>query len=80
MIGINFLFGMNLYMHILTTSASALMASSIIFLLLTLDKPFQGEFVIEPDAFKALLTYINRPPVPEDPAAPAVPVAAPKPA
>ena len=54
-IGINYLFGMNFYFHLIVISAAALMASSMIFLLVTLDKPFQGEFVIESDTFKVIL-------------------------
>jgi Protein of unknown function (DUF4239) len=55
-IGINFLFGMNFWLHLLSTSAAALMASAMIFLLLTLDRPFQGEFIIDPDPLQAVLT------------------------
>jgi hypothetical protein len=58
-IAINYLFGMNIYLHLITVIASALMASSMIFLLVTLDRPFQGEFVIEPDALQAILTTIK---------------------
>jgi hypothetical protein len=61
-IGVNFLFGMNFYMHLTMTAVSAIMASAIIFLLLTLDKPFQGDFVINPDGFQELLDNINHPP------------------
>jgi hypothetical protein len=59
LMAINFLFGMNLYFHMITSTATALMASSMIFLLLTLDKPFQGDFVIEPGAFKEILVSIQ---------------------
>jgi hypothetical protein len=59
-IGINFFFGMNIWLHLLCASAAALMASSMIFLLLTLDRPFQGEFVIEPDALNAVLTGVKK--------------------
>jgi hypothetical protein len=58
-LGINYLFGMNFYLHIFAVSVAALMASSIIFLLVTLDRPFQGEFAIQPDAFKVLLSTIQ---------------------
>lgn len=53
-IGINFLFGINFYLHIFTVSATALMASSMIFLLLTLDRPFQGEFTVGSDPLKTI--------------------------
>jgi hypothetical protein len=56
---INYLFGMNFYLHLFTVSAAALMASSMLFLLVSLDRPFQGEFNIEPDAFRALLAIIE---------------------
>lgn len=59
-IGINYLFGMNLYMHLITVSASALMTSAMIFLLLTLDKPFQGDFVIDSGSFKAILDSMKK--------------------
>lgn len=56
---INYLFAMNFYMHIVTASASALMCFAMIFLLVTLDHPFQGDFVIEPDVYKPLLNHIK---------------------
>lgn len=56
---INYLYRMNTRLHIITVSAAALMASSMLFLLVTLDRPFQGEFVIDPGAFQVLLTYIG---------------------
>jgi hypothetical protein len=58
-ISINFLFGMNLWLHLVSVCAVGLMVSSMIFLLLTLDRPFQGEFVIEPDALQAVLTTVK---------------------
>jgi hypothetical protein len=58
--GINFLYGMNIYLHYLTSCIGALMASSMIFLLLTLDRPFQGDFVIEPDSFRAVLSSMEK--------------------
>lgn len=61
-LGINYLFGINLYLHIITVSAASLMCASMIFLLLTLDCPFQGEFIVEPDAFRSLLTHIENQP------------------
>lgn len=58
-IGINYLYKMKLKLHIISVSAAALMASSMIFLLLTLDRPFQGEFVIEPTALQFVLSTIH---------------------
>ena len=57
---INYLFGMNFYLHMVTVSAAALMTSSMIFLLISSDRPFQGEFIIGPDSFQGVLTYIDQ--------------------
>lgn len=56
---INCLFGMDFRMHVITMIAIAIMTSSMIFLLITLERPFQGEFVIQPDAFKEILTHMK---------------------
>lgn len=56
---INYLYGMNFYLHLMTVSAATVMALSMIFLLIALDRPFQGEYVIESDAFKPLLMHIK---------------------
>lgn len=52
---INYLYYINFYLHIVMISVVALMTSSMMFLLITLDRPFQGEFVIEPRQFMGLL-------------------------
>jgi len=59
-IAINFLFGMNIYLHVAVVCAVALMTSSMLFLLLALDRPFQGEFVIEPSAFRSILVLMDK--------------------
>lgn len=59
LITINYLLGMNIYLHIFTITAVALMVSSMIFLLVTLDRPFQGEFIVEPTAFQRILNYMD---------------------
>jgi len=56
---INYFFGMNFYLHIGTVVAAALMSASMVFLLVSTDKPFQGEFIIQPDPFKAVLALID---------------------
>lgn len=58
-IGINFFLKMRFYLHVICIGATALMVSAMFFLLVTLDRPFQGEFVVEPDALKAILNHIN---------------------
>jgi hypothetical protein len=55
----NFLFGMNFYFHLLSVTATCLMLSSMLFMLIALDRPFQGEFIIEPTAFQGLLSQYN---------------------
>lgn len=59
MIGICYLYSMNYYLHIITTSAISIMASAMIYLLISLDRPFQGEFIIESDVMKSVLLQIN---------------------
>jgi len=61
-LAINFLFAMNFTLHVLVVSGTSLMASSMIFLLVTLDRPFQGEFVVQPDAFVNILNFIEKHP------------------
>lgn len=58
-IGINYAFRVNFYLHLFAISAFAIMAASMLFLLVTLDRPFQGEFIIEPDAFNVVLDLIH---------------------
>lgn len=59
-IGINFLYRVSFHLHLLAIIAAGLMASSMIFLLVTLDRPFQGEFTIEPDALKAVVKFMDK--------------------
>jgi len=58
-IGINYAFRVNFYLHLFAISAFAIMAASMLFLLITLDRPFQGEFIIEPDALHAVLSVMS---------------------
>ncbi len=58
-LAMNFLYGMNFYLHLVVTTAAGLMTASILFLLITLDKPFEGEFIIEPDAFIYILNHMD---------------------
>lgn len=58
---INYIYGIDFYLHVITITAVALMAASMIFLLLTLDRPFQGEFAIPPSAFHSVLKFIDQP-------------------
>ena len=56
---ISYLFGVNFYLHIFTVMASALMMSSIIFLLISLDKPFLGSYAVGPEVYHSLATIID---------------------
>jgi hypothetical protein len=58
-LGINYFFGMNFYLHLLTITCISLMVASMLFLLITVDRPFQGEFAIDPGSFQSLLKYID---------------------
>jgi hypothetical protein len=55
----NYFYGMNFYLHLLLIFAIALMASAMVFLLVTLDRPFQGEFVVDPDELTSLRDFIE---------------------
>lgn len=54
MLFVNYLYGMNFYLHIYVVVVSALMLASMLFLLITLDRPFQGEFAIDSTPFQML--------------------------
>ena len=56
---INFFFRMSYRIHLIALLAEIIMASSIIFLLITLDTPFQGEYVVQPEAFQSLLNRME---------------------
>jgi hypothetical protein len=58
-ISINYLFKIEYRLHLLTLCASSLMAASMLFLIVTLDRPFQGEFAIKSTPFKSILTSIG---------------------
>lgn len=58
-IGINFLFRVSFSLHLIAITAAGLMTSSMLFLLVTLDRPFQGEFIIEPTALQSVLTFVE---------------------
>jgi hypothetical protein len=60
-IAINYAFRVNFYLHLFSITAFSIMAGSMLFLLVTLDRPFQGSlFTISPDAFKDVLTTMHQ--------------------
>ncbi len=56
---INYAFRVSFYLHVFGITVFAFMAAAILFLLVTLDRPFQGEFIVEPDALQAVLDLMN---------------------
>jgi hypothetical protein len=56
---VSYLFGVNFYLHIFTVTTAALMTSSVIFLLISLDKPYQGQYSVGPEEYQAVATFIN---------------------
>lgn len=59
-IGINYLYRVNFYLHLIAVCAFSIIASCMLFLLVTLDRPFQGEFIVEPDALRSALKFIEK--------------------
>jgi len=57
---VSYLFGINFGLHIFVVIAAVLMTSSIIFLLISLDKPFEGQYVVGAEMFEEALTFINK--------------------
>ncbi|MCD6038886.1 MAG: hypothetical protein K0S27_286 [Gammaproteobacteria bacterium] len=60
LIGINYFFKAGVALHFIALGAAIIIASSMIFLLLSLDKPFQGDFAVEPEAFQSALRLISK--------------------
>lgn len=56
---ISYIFGVNFYLHIFVVSCSALIISSVLFLLISLDKPFLGSYAIGPEVYESLMLLIN---------------------
>lgn len=59
-IAINYAFRVSFYLHLFAISAFAIMAASMLFLLITLDRPFQGEFMVEANALQSVLDFIQQ--------------------
>jgi len=58
-IGINFILGMELRLHLVCISGVSLIVSAILFLIITLDRPYRGDFPIKPNTFQSTLEYLN---------------------
>ncbi len=59
-IGINYFFGMEFYLHVISVVVVSIAVSSLVFLILAIDRPFRGEFAVSPDAFKTILSLISK--------------------
>jgi hypothetical protein len=58
-IGINCVLGMEYRLHIFCMGSISLMISAILYLIVTLDHPYRGEFSIQPTTFISTVDYIK---------------------
>ncbi|MES2218119.1 MAG: hypothetical protein V4501_06890 [Pseudomonadota bacterium] len=58
-LGINFLIGMELHMHIVCVTVIALMISAVFYLIVTLDQPYRSDFSVSPTTIKTTLKFLN---------------------
>lgn len=58
-IAINFAFRVNFYLHLFSLAVFSIMAASMLFLLVTLDRPFQGGFIVKHDAMETVFNLMN---------------------
>lgn len=58
-IAINFLLGIEFRLHLICTVAICLMVSAVLYLIITLDRPYRGDFSIQPDTFQSSYDYIQ---------------------
>ncbi len=58
-LGINFFLGMDFRLHIFCVSLIAIVMSTLLYLIVGLDRPYQGDFVVHPDTIGSILDEIN---------------------
>jgi hypothetical protein len=58
-LGINCLLGMDYLLHIICLAFMSVMIATIMYLVIGLDRPYQGDFVVRPESLSATLEYIN---------------------
>jgi len=58
-IAINFILGMEFRFHFICVASIALMVSAVLYLVITLNHPYRGDFSIQPSTFIATLDYIQ---------------------
>lgn len=61
-LAVNFMLGMEFRLHMICISFISLMIAAVLYLVITLDRPYQGDFSIEPETFIATLEYITERP------------------
>jgi len=57
-IGINSILGMEARLHLVCNISISLMVAAVLYLIVTLDRPYRGDFAIQPSTFKATLEYL----------------------
>lgn len=56
-LGINFLLGMDYRLHLFCSTLISVVIATILYLLIGLDRPYQGDFVIPPDNIASLIEF-----------------------
>lgn len=56
---VSYIFGVNFNLHIFVVLAATLMTACVLFLLISLDKPFVGQFAVGPEAMQYVLQTIQ---------------------
>jgi hypothetical protein len=57
---VSYLIGVNFALHCFIVLGAVFMTTAVLFLLISLDKPYQGDFIIGPEIYQALLTQISK--------------------
>ncbi|MBV9575125.1 MAG: DUF4239 domain-containing protein [Gammaproteobacteria bacterium] len=55
----NYAFRANFYLHLFLNILFAIMAGSMLFLIVSLDRPFQGAFAVTPEPFEDIVVTLN---------------------
>lgn len=58
-LGINCLLGMDYLLHIISLTLMSVMIATIMYLIIGLDRPYQGDFVVRPESLASTLEYIK---------------------
>jgi hypothetical protein len=58
-LGINYLLGMEYRLHLVCITLICIMISAILYLIIGLDRPYHGDFAVQPDTIRSTLEYIN---------------------